>query len=238
MFYFFKRYQKYLLILFCAIIIFVGVYVYNKSNTITTSNDEKLTVTEEEKETNNDDDDSTSKTVFVDIKGAVNAPGVYELDTNKRIIDVINTAGGLTSNANTININLSKKLEDEMFIIIYTKEEIENYMKKQDVSEIVCASKECVCPDSNNDGCYKNDSNKTSGTTSSSKDEVKVTGKVSINTASKEELMTLSGIGEAKAGAIIEYREKNGNFASIEDIKNVSGIGDAIFEKIKDNITI
>ena len=62
--------------------------------------------------------------------------------------------------------------------------------------------------------------------------------KVSINTASKEELMTLSGIGEAKAGAIIEYREKNGNFASIEDIKNVSGIGDAIFEKIKDNITI
>lgn len=237
MLYFFKRYQKYLLILFCAIIIFVGVYVYNKSNTITTSNDEKLTVTEEEKETNNDDD-STSETVFVDIKGAVNAPGVYELDTKKRIIDVINTAGGLTDNANTININLSKKLEDEMFIIIYTKEEIENYMKKQDVSEIVCASYECVCPDSNNDGCYKTDANKTSSNTSSSNDEVKVTGKVSINTASKEELMTLSGIGEAKAGAIIEYREKNGNFASIEDIKNVSGIGDAIFEKIKDNITI
>ena len=237
MLYFFKRYQKYLLILFCAIIIFVGVYVYNKSNTITTSNDEKLTVTEEEKETNNDDD-STSETVFVDIKGAVNAPGVYELDTKKRIIDAINTAGGLTDNANTININLSKKLEDEMFIIIYTKEEIENYMKKQDVSEIVSASYECVCPDSNNDGCYKNDSNKTNDKTSSSNDEVKVTGKVSINTASKEELMTLSGIGEAKAGAIIEYREKNGNFASIEDIKNVSGIGDAIFEKIKDNITI
>ncbi len=236
MFYFFKRYQKYLLILFCAIIIFVGVYVYNKSNTVTTSNDEKLTVTEE-KETN-EDDDSTSKTVFVDIKGAINTPGVYELENGKRIIDVINTAGGLTDNANTVNINLSKKLEDEMFIIIYTKEEIENYMKKQDVSEIVCASYECVCPDSNNDGCYKNDSNKTNDKTSSSNDEVKVTGKVSINTASKEELMTLSGIGEAKAGAIIEYREKNGNFASIEDIKNVSGIGDAIFEKIKDNITI
>ena len=82
MLYFFKRYEKYLLIIFCAIIIFVGVYVYNKSNTITTSNDEKLTVTEEEKETNNDDD-STSETVFVDIKGAVNAPGVYELDTKK-----------------------------------------------------------------------------------------------------------------------------------------------------------
>ena len=237
MLYFFKRYQKYLLILFFFFFIFVGVYVYNKSNTITTSNDEKLTVTEEEKETNNDDD-STSETVFVDIKGAVNAPGVYELDTKKRIIDAINTAGGLTDNANTININLSKKLEDEMFIIIYTKEEIENYMKKQDVSEIVCASYECVCPDSNNDGCYKNDANKTSSNTSSSNDEVKVTGKVSINTASKEELMTLYGIGEAKAGAIIEYREKNGNFASIEDIKNVSGIGDAIFEKIKDNITI
>ena len=87
MLYFFKRYQKYLLILFCAIIIFVGVYVYNKSNTITTSNDEKLTVTEEEKETNNDDD-STSETVFVDIKGAVNAPGVYELDMDYVIMAV------------------------------------------------------------------------------------------------------------------------------------------------------
>ncbi len=234
MVYFFKRYYKYFLILFCAIVIFVSVYVYNRSSTVTTSSDEKLTVTEEKEDVNNESDDSTS-TVFVDIKGAIASPGVYELETGKRIIDVINLAGGLTEDANTVNINLSRKLEDEMFIIIYTKEEIENYMKKQDVSEITCASYECVCPDSNNDGCYVTDSTSSNDTTST---DVTVSGKVSINTATKEELMTLSGIGEAKAQAIIEYRNSNGLFTSIEDIKNVSGIGDAIFEKIKDDITI
>lgn len=235
MVYFVRRYYKYFLILLGAVIIFVVVYVYNVDSTVSASNEEKLAVTTETKKEQADDE--VTNTVFVDIKGAVNSPGVYEMETGKRIIDVISVAGGLNQDANTININLSRKLEDEMFIIIYTKAEIENYVNKQDVSKITCASLECVCPDSNNDGCYKNDSSKTDGS-SNTNEEVKVTGKVSINTATKEELMTLSGIGEAKAEAIIEYRNTNGEFTSIEDIKNVSGIGDAIFEKIKDDITI
>ena len=66
----------------------------------------------------------------------------------------------------------------------------------------------------------------------------KPNGKISINNASKEELMNLPGIGESKAISIIKYREENGNFATIEDIKNVSGIGDSLFDKIKDYITV
>ena len=68
--------------------------------------------------------------------------------------------------------------------------------------------------------------------------KVEETAKISINTATKEELMKLDGIGESKAENIIKYREENGNFKTIEDIKNVSGIGDAAYEKIKDSITI
>lgn len=153
------------------------------------------------------------------------------------MIDAINLAGGLAENADTININLSKKLTDEMYIVIYTKEEIYNYKKNNEESkEVKCASFECICPDVNNNACITNNSNNEQK--EDKNENQAINGKVSINTATKEELMTLTGIGEAKADAIISYRNENGLFENIEDIKNVSGIGDSIFEKIKDNITL
>ena len=171
MFHFFRKYWRYVFIAFGIIFIVIGSYIYyTNTNTISVVSDKKLVSDKKEDNTipvNN-------KSVFVDIKGAVVTPGVYELEENKRVIDVINLAGGLKENASTINLNLSKIVEDEMYIIVY----------------------------------------------------------------SKEELMTLNGIGESKADAIIKYRQENGKFNNLEDIKNVSGISDNTYEKIKDDISL
>ena len=167
------------------------------------------------------------KTVYVDIKGAVNNPGVYEVDYGSRVIDAIITAGDLKEDADTSVLNLSKKVEDEMYIIVYTKDEIKAYKDKLIPAKTIVkeVEKRIICPDENNDACLNQNS-------SNSAD-----GKVNINTATKEELESIPNIGESKANKIIEYRENN-EFSSIEDIKNVNGIGDSLYEKIKDYIEI
>lgn len=162
--------------------------------------------------------------IYVDIKGHVNKPGVYSftLDQNARINDLITKAGGLTKDADTSTINLSKKLEDEMTIIIYSKGEMSNYIKTQDDLKKkleLCESK------LNNNVCIKE------------KNETKKSDKVNINEASIDELVTIPGIGETKAKAIIEYRDKK-KFTSIEDIMNVEGIGENLFASIKESITV
>lgn len=159
----------------------------------------------------------------VDIKGEVKKPGVYELEKDSRVIDVINKAGGLTSNADTKVTNLSKIIFDEMVIIIYSKEEVKNFSETKKNENIINNE----CNSIPNDSCITNDNTK----------EENAFNKISINTATKEELMTISGIGESKAIAIIEYRQDN-LFKTIEDIMNVSGIGESLFEKIKDYIKI
>ncbi|MDO4963043.1 MAG: helix-hairpin-helix domain-containing protein [bacterium] len=171
--------------------------------------------------------------IKVDIKGYINSPGVYEMDDDSRIIDLINMAGGLLDDANTEYINLSKKLTDEMIVIIYSNSEVEKY-KKED-KQIIYIEYECICPDNINDACITNsDTVNTNGI----KNDSNIDNLISINTASLEELMTLNGIGESKAKAIIEYREKNNGFENLEDIMNVSGIGEAAYSKIKDYIKL
>lgn len=157
---------------------------------------------------------------YVDVKGAVKDPGVYLVSEGERVIDAIEKAGGLKKNANTTNINLSKRLVSEMVIVVYTDSEI-----KKGKKSLECDTK-CECEVIEINNCIES--------------ETKVTqsDKVNINKASIEELMTLTGVGESKAKAIVDYREENGNFKSIEEIKNVSGIGDALYENIKEGITI
>ena len=101
-----------------------------------------------------------TSTVFVDIKGAVKNPGVYEVSSNSRIIDVIKKAGNLKKNADTSIINLSKKVKDEMYIIIYTKEELSDYKEKIIPSSKIVKEVEerIICPDTDNDGCINNSS--------------------------------------------------------------------------------
>ena len=160
----------------------------------------------------------------VDIKGAINVPGIYSMKSTSRVIDVINEAGGLTEMADTSVINLSKKIIDEMVIIIYTKDQVANFKKVKEEEKIV--QDKCNQVDENslkNDACIKTE---------------EITTKISINNSTKDQLMTLQGIGEAKANDIIKYREENGPFNSIEDIKKVPGIGDNLFAQIKEDITL
>ena len=167
------------------------------------------------------DNNCIKTTIYVDIKGEVKNPGVYEIDSDKRVIDVVNLAGGFTKDADTTILNLSMKLTDEMSIKIYSKKEIEDAKNNineeptiveviKEVEKIVEVEKECLCD--NNDICIKEE-------------------------IIKQEENNVTGIGESKAIKIIEYRENN-RFEKIEDIMNVSGIGNAMFEKIKEYITV
>lgn len=158
--------------------------------------------------------------IFVDVKGSVKKPNVYKLQKGARTIDAINASGGLAKNANTRFINLSKELKDGDAIVIYSNDEI----KKAQKQNTIYVETPCICEEVKNDACYQE--NNISNT------------KININTSTKEELMTLSGIGESKANAIIEYRTNNGNFNVIEDVMKVSGISETIFNKIKENITV
>lgn len=171
----------------------------------------------------------------VDIKGAVKNPGVYQLDKGNRVIDVIKMAGGLIENADTRVNNLSKYITDEMVIVIYTADEVSRFnelKEKEKIEEQQCQIyNEVVINDSCKDSYLYSNEIKDNSTS-------EIDTKISINTASLELLMTLPGIGETKAKNIISYREQEGKFEKIEDIMNISGIGESIFEKIKDYITI
>ena len=172
--------------------------------------------------------------ITIDIKGAIKKPGVYTIENNKRVIDAIELAGGLLENADNSVINLSKKLKDEMVIIIYTKEEIKEMLKGDTSIKVI--EKECICPKLENNACIENNKITNSGDNNENKDNINYP--ISINDATVEELMNLPGIGESKAKTIVEYRTENGSFEKIEDIMNITGIGEKLFEQIKEYITI
>ena len=191
----------------------------------------------EKKEENISDNVEVLSNIRVDVKGAVKKAGVYELDRNSRVIDAINLAGGFKSNASTKYLNLSKKISDEMVIYVYTTNQVKSMGIKEEIKE------ECNCPTIDTSICagsniIVSDKNNNTNNVEENKNETEGSNKVSLNNASKEELMTLSGIGESKALAIIEYRSKNNGFKVLEDIMNVSGIGESLYNKIKDNITL
>ena len=146
--------------------------------------------------------------IYVYVCGEVLNPGVYECDLDDRVVDAINLAGGALDNSNLKNLNLADKLSDGLKIYVPNNNEVESEYSLD------------MAKDSSINGANSSNS------------------KVNINKASKEELMTLSGIGESKAAAIISYRNEKGAFKSIEEIKNISGIKEQAFEKIKDFICV
>ena len=156
-----------------------------------------------------DVENSEKSGVYVYICGAVIKPGVYELSGDSRIYEAVDAAGGFTENAARECVNLASKVSDGMQITIYNREEAASLPADR-------------APVGENAG--------KSGTSGS--------GLVNLNTATKEELMTLKGIGESKAEDIIRYREKSGGFKKIEDIMKISGIKENGFQKIKDSITV
>lgn len=147
-----------------------------------------------------------NSTIQVYICGEVKKSGVYKLKKDARLVDLIQTAGGFTKDADVEGVNLAIKLKDEDYIKIPSK----NLSNLGD-----------TVSNKNNVVLNKSESKK-----------------ININTATKEELKTLPRIGEALAQRIIDYRDKNGGFKSIDDIKKVKGIGEKMFENIKDLISI
>ena len=213
------------------IVILIIIYViYIKNNLENNKYNDINIVSDIEKEEIKDEHPIEEKKIkyHIDIKGAVKKPGVYNVDSNITINDAINIAGGLTKDADTSLINLAKKITDEMVIIIYTKEEVKNSNIVNTVIKVV--EKECICPNIENDGCLNDEINDNI----TNKEDNKL---ININTATKEELQTINGIGESKANNIIKYREEIGKFNTIEDIKKVEGIGDTLYETIKIYIT-
>lgn len=179
---------------------------------------------------------SEEKYILVDVKGEVKKPGVYKLKENSRVIDAINASGGLTKKAYTKYINLSKILKDENVIIVNSTSEIKKVSSGNNITEVKINNNSKNSASISESELITNDNVKSEDDNTGNSLESNI--KVNINTATKEELMKLSNIGESKAEKIIDYRTTNGNFNSIEDIKKVSGIGDKLYDSIKENITV
>lgn len=147
--------------------------------------------------------------IFVHICGAVVNPGVYILSAGSRIFEGIEAAGGFSEDACEDFVNLAQTLQDGQRIVIPTEEEAEAAVQ---------------------DGAYQEQW--------LPEETQRADGRININTASEQELSAISGIGAGKAAAIIQYRQENGSFSSVEDIMKVSGIKEGTYEKIKDKITV
>ena len=158
-----------------------------------------------------------NKKIIVHISGEVISPGVISLEEGARIVDAINMADGVTQEADLSKVNLAYVLEDAQKIYI------PNINEKEE-KEIV---------ENMEDGVVISGSGISNGNDSKNEDV-----KININTANVKELQKLSGIGESIALRIVTYRKENGKFNSIEDLKNVSGIGENKFNKIKNNIFV
>lgn len=163
------------------------------------------------------DTDKADETCFVYVCGAVKKPGVYELPSGSRIYEAINKAGGLKKNASVKGMNQAQILSDGDMVEILTMEE---------KSELEQTGEGGAGQAGNIPAAPGNTAGGVSG------------GRININTASAAELMTLNGIGEAKAANIIAYRESNGKFASTEELMNVNGIGKGVYANIQDKITV
>lgn len=153
--------------------------------------------------------------IYVDICGAVKKPGVYELPRGSRVFQAIEKAGGFLEEAQQNLINQAEYITDGQQIRIYTKEEAEK-MRESGTRDVT------------DQNFLSQDASK----------EQNADEKININQADKAMLMTLSGIGETRAQAIIAYRQKHGSFSTIEELMQVEGIKEKIYEKLKDKITV
>ncbi|MDR0518952.1 MAG: helix-hairpin-helix domain-containing protein [Clostridiales Family XIII bacterium] len=169
--------------------------------------------------------------IFVDVAGAVKLPDVYELGAGSRVNEAIAAAGGLTEAADTRYLNRAVALNDGDRIYVPTKKEVESG-EPIPASAGMDAGAQGSPTAANGSGTANNAG--ASGTANNAAAD----SKVNINTADSAALQTLNGVGPATAQKIMDYRAQHGNFAKIEDIKNVSGIGEKTFEKLRDYITV
>lgn len=214
----FLKQRKVVIIIGILVTILVGWKLFDSKNFEEINSNEILVsnLKNNEKEKNEDKEEDV---MAIHVTGEVKNPGVVKVKQGSRIEDIIEAAGGLTENADITNVNLAFEVEDGMKIRIPSNDEgnenegniIEHYIT-QDSGKGVIVSED--------------------------KSSENLSLVININTANETELEQLPGIGASIAGRIIDYRNKNGKFKAIEDIKNVTGIGETKFEKIKDLIKV
>lgn len=199
------------IVIIVGIIIIIGIlyFIYNGIDKKSTDQIDNNMLSIEN---NTKENEGSKELVIVHITGAVKTPGIVKLPEGARIEDAIDKAGGLTEDADISDVNLAYVLEDGIKIKIPTISEEKN-------EEIII--------NSSGEGIVEKEIINNS--------ENKI---ININKANETDLQTLPGIGASLAGRIVEYRNSNGKFNEIEDIKNVSGIGDSKYENIKNLICV
>ena len=208
--------QKIIIISIIIVLIIVGIYVYNirfSEDINENTNENQLNTSFVENILEKDD---KNKEIIVHITGAVKKNGIVKLKDGARIYDAIEMAGGSTDDADLSKINLAYVLEDGQKVYIPKIGEINQENAEEEYITFEYGNNKNIIQDYNKGGNEK----------------------VNINTANQTELETLPGIGTATAEKIIDYRNKNGKFSSIEDIQNVKGFGNAKYENIKESICV
>ena len=206
------------IVLVIAIVVAIGMiyFIYNKNQITDDVNLENDILVSENVAKEKSLNTTEENEVIIHITGSVKNPGIVRLKEGSRIEDAIEAAGGLTENADISKVNLAYVVDDGTKIKIPSSQE-------EDIGDeeiIDSGSGENIIIEKNTTS-----SNKSSQT-------------ININKATETELQTLTGIGASLASRIIEYRSQTGKFGSIEEIKNVNGIGDSKFENIKDLISV
>ncbi len=189
------------------ITLLVGIYLMvNKELRVDTTMWEETSLTTTAEVATDATKERAETMIYVDIKGAVKVPGIYQLKNQQRIWDALALAGGVSEEADTTQVNYAQKVKDQMIIYVPKK------------GEAVAQSLETL---------------QESAPAQQNQEE-----KINLNTATEAELQTISGIGAKKAQEIIRFRDEQGPFKTVEELKNVSGIGEKTVERLKDMLTV
>ena len=209
-----SKQKKILFIIIIAVVIGIIIYIFNNNKIDNSELNEDILVASNS--TNNTIENVTDEKdmIIIHITGAVKTPGIVKLEEGSRIEDAINKAGGLTEDADISRVNLAYILEDGIKIKIPSNTDLGDLQDEKILS--------------NDSGEGIIEENKNSSQSSY----------VNINKATEHDLQNLPGIGPSLASKIIAYRDENGKFLTVEDIKNVNGIGDSKYENIKEYIYV
>ncbi|MBO6453435.1 competence protein ComEA [Enterococcus faecalis] len=189
------------------ITLLVGIYLMvNKEAQVDTTMWEETSLTTTAEVATDATKERAETMIYVDIKGAVKVPGIYQLKNQQRIWDALALAGGVSEDADTAQVNYAQKVKDQMIIYVPKK------------GEAVAQSLETL---------------QESAPAQQNQEE-----KINLNTATEAELQTISGIGAKKAQEIIRFRDEQGPFKTVEELKNVPGIGEKTVERLKDMLTV
>lgn len=205
-----KKIIFFIILLICPIGLIIKDKLSSKQDLYVLTEDKKISEeVVEEQDVKKEENNVTNKVITVYISGEVNKPGIVTLNDSDRLATAVEKVGGTTKKADLNSVNMAVKLQDEMHYIIPKIGEV----TKENESKL----------ETNN---------------SIEQGEVSKTSQININTATIEELDKLPGVGEATANKIVNHRNDNGEFKTIEEIKNVNGIGDKKFEDMKNLICV